>query len=99
VDIISMVKHAAKEEEPLLTAVERVERAFSRIVGDLLVTQEQQKWLDRIRARLQVSLSIDRDDFENVPILLDSGGWNPADRTFGGTLQELLNSINEAVAA
>ena len=31
VDIISMVKHAALEEEPLLTAAERVDRAIARI--------------------------------------------------------------------
>src|SRR6266851_4092546 len=30
VDIISMVKHAAKEEEPLLSAAERVDRALQR---------------------------------------------------------------------
>ena len=29
VDIISMVKHAARQDEPLLTAEERVERAFA----------------------------------------------------------------------
>ena len=33
VDIISMVKHAAKEEEPLLTAAERVERASRTHAG------------------------------------------------------------------
>jgi len=32
VDIISMIKHAAKEGEPLLTAEERVERAFAKVV-------------------------------------------------------------------
>lgn len=31
VDIISMIKHAAKEGEPLFTAEERVARAFGRI--------------------------------------------------------------------
>ena len=31
VDIISMVKHAAEEEQPLLTAEERVDRALARL--------------------------------------------------------------------
>src|SRR5262249_10922307 len=65
VDIISMVKHAAKEEEPLLTAAERVERAFAKITTGRQFTEEQKKWLGRIRAHLVVSLSIDREDFEN----------------------------------
>src|SRR5262249_58356567 len=82
VDIISMVKHAAREEEPLLTAPERVERAFDTITVGRQFTEEQQKWLHRIRAHLVVSLSIDREDFDNVPILLDAGGWRPAERAF-----------------
>jgi type I restriction enzyme R subunit len=99
VDIISMVKHAAREEEPLLTAPERVERAFAKITARRQFTEEQQKWLDRIRAHLVVSLSIDREDFENVPVLLDPGGWRPADRAFGGQLEALLHQLNEALAA
>jgi type I restriction enzyme R subunit len=99
VDIISMIKHAAREEEPLLTASERVERAFAKITGGREFTQEQRRWLDRIRAHLVVSLSIDREDFENVPILLDAGGWNAAEKVFEGRLDDLLHRINEAVAA
>jgi type I restriction enzyme R subunit len=99
VDIISMVKHAAKEEEPLLTAPERVERAFTRVTAGRQFTEDQQKWLDRIRAHLVVSLTIDREDFENVPILLDAGGWSRANRAFNGKLPELVEELNEAVAA
>jgi len=99
IDIISMVKHAAKEEEPLLTAAERIERAFAKITAGRQFTDEQQKWLERIRAHLVVSLSIDREDFENVPILLDAGGWKPADRAFNGHLDDFLNELNLAVAA
>jgi type I restriction enzyme R subunit len=99
VDIISMIKHAAKEEEPLLTAAERVERAFAKVTADRTFTQEQQKWLDRIRAHLVVGLSIDRDDFDNVPVLLDPGGWKSADRAFGGKLGDFLKEINGLLAA
>jgi EcoEI R protein C-terminal len=99
VDIISMIKHAAKEEEPLLTASERVERAFAKITAGRQFTEEQQKWLDRIRAHLVVSLSIDKKDFENVPVLLDAGGWKSADRAFGGMLSDVIRGLNEAVAA
>jgi type I restriction enzyme, R subunit len=99
IDIISMVKHAAHEEEPLLTASERVERAFAKITAGRQFTEEQQKWLGRIRAHLVVSLSIDKNDFENVPVLLDAGGWKSADRQFAGTLQKLIDHLNEAIAA
>jgi type I restriction enzyme, R subunit len=99
VDIISMVKHAAKNEEPLLTAPERVERAFAKVTTGRQFSEEQKKWLDRIRAHLVVGLSIDQQDFENVPVLLDAGGWKPADRAFSGGLDELLREINQALAA
>ncbi|HKW86294.1 MAG TPA: type I restriction-modification enzyme R subunit C-terminal domain-containing protein, partial [Nitrospiraceae bacterium] len=99
VDIISMVKHAASDQEPLLTAPERVERAFARITAGRQFTAEQQKWLERIRAHLAVNLSIDRKDFDSMPGLHDPGGWKPADRAFDGRLLELLHQINEALAA
>jgi type I restriction enzyme R subunit len=99
VDIISMVKHAAREQEPLLTAAERVERAFARITAGRRFTEEQQKWLGRIRAHLVVSLSIDRGDFDNVPVLLDAGGWKPADRAFNDQLEGFLQALNQALAA
>ena len=94
-----MVKHAAREEEPLLTAPERVERAFARVTAGRQFTEEQQKWLSRIRAHLGVSLSIDREDFDNVPVLLDAGGWKPADRAFNDRLEGFLQALNEALAA
>jgi len=49
VDIISMVKYAANEEQPLLTATERVERALARVTARQRFTPEQQQWLDRVR--------------------------------------------------
>ncbi len=63
VDIISMVKHAAHEEEELLTAEERVSRAFEKVAAGKTFTTEQQVWLDRIRAHLTANLSIDKEDF------------------------------------
>lgn len=76
-----MVKHAAKEEEPLLTWAER---------------EPQKLWLDRIRVQ---NLSIDRDDFDNIPVLYRLGGWGAANRAFNGQLEPLLVQINEAIAA
>ena len=99
VDVISMVKHAAKETEPLLTAAERVDRAFARLTAGRTFTPAQQAWLDRIRDHLVANLSIDRDDFENLPILADAGGWGSANKVFDGNLEELIATINEAVAA
>jgi len=99
VDIISMVKHAARDEEPLLTAEERVGRAFDLLTAKDTFTTEQQRWLERIRQHLIANLSIDEDDFENVPILQAAGGWGNANRAFKGKLPVLLKAFNEAIAA
>ena len=99
VDIISMVKHAARQDEPLFTAEERVQRAFMRVTAGRTFTAEQQEWLDRIRVHLVENLSIDHDDFEHVPVFARAGGWGKANRTFENRLPDLLRGINEAIAA
>lgn len=99
VDIISMVKHAAHEEEPLLTAEERVARVFDRLTAKEEYTREQEKWLERIREHLIANLSIDEEDFETVPVLQNAGGWGNANRAFDKKLPAFLKKLNEAVAA
>ncbi len=98
-DIISMVKHAADEENPLLTAPERVERAFTQIAKGQIFTEEQQKWLERIRTHLQENLSIEQADFEYQPTFADNGGWSKASVVFQGHLPILIKEINRAIAA
>ena len=93
-----MVKRAALDTAPLLTAHERVEAAMQRISAGRELTAEQTAWLDRIQLHLVQNLSIDRDDFALVPVLSDHGGWAPANTTFDGQLAELLASMNEELA-
>lgn len=99
VDIISMVKHAAHEQEPLYTAEERVRNAFDRLTSGKSFTSEQSQWLERIREHLIANLSIDKDDFEVVPIFTHVGGWGRANRVFNDQLEEMIQDLNEAIAA
>jgi type I restriction enzyme R subunit len=99
VDIISMVKHAADEHKPLYTAAERVALAFDQVVAGQTFTPEQQQWLDRIRSHMIENLSIDPEDFNIMPILANAGGWNRANQTFAGRLQDIIRALNSAVAA
>ncbi len=98
-DIISMVKHAANQQSPLLNAAERVERAFKGIIGSDSFTPEQLKWLGRIRTHLQENLSLDQEDFESQPVFADYGGWGNASKVFQGHLPVLIKQINGAIAA
>ncbi|HMO13600.1 MAG TPA: type I restriction-modification enzyme R subunit C-terminal domain-containing protein [Pirellulaceae bacterium] len=99
VDIISMVKHAASEQNPLLTAAERAARAIEQISHGQEYTAEQQQWLHRIEQHLAQNLSIDEEDFEYIPALEGAGGWGRANRVFNGKLKELLQQLNAALAA
>jgi type I restriction enzyme R subunit len=99
VDIISMVKHAAQADQPLLTADERATRAVAKVIAGVTLTPEQTAWLERIRVHLVQNLSIDEEDFEYVPVLHDFGGFRKADQAFQGKLREMLEQLNEALAA
>lgn len=100
VDIVSMVKHAVDEQQPLLTAQERAERAFAQVTAGLTFTPEQQRWLDRIREHMRANLSIDREDFDLIPIFTDIGGLPVVSRAFAaGWLDRLIRDLNRAIAA
>lgn len=99
VDIISMVKRAATETSPLLTAEERVNAAVATVSAGRTLTEEQNKWMEYIRQHLVQNLSIEPDDFDVIPVLADRGGWGRANRTFDGHLAELLDELNKELVA
>ena len=99
IDIISMVKHAAHDKAPLYTAEERVRNAFDRLTSGKSFKADQSQWLVRIREHLIANLSIDKDDFEVVPIFTHFGGWGRANRVFDNQLEDFIHDLNEAIAA
>jgi type I restriction enzyme R subunit len=99
VDLISMIKRAAREDEPLLTPEERVDRAIAAVTVGQHFTEAQQQWLRRIREHLVVNPSIDPDDFDLLPVFERVGGWGRANSTFDGELPALLKQLNGAIAA
>ena len=99
IDIISMVKHAAAETAPLYTAEERVNLAVERVLALRALTEDQKKWTEHIRQHLVANLSIDREDFDNVPVLSNRGGWGRANKVFDGQLADLVASLNREMVA
>lgn len=99
VDIISMVKSAADDASPLLTAEERVDDAIRRSLDGRTLTAVQQRWMDRIRHHLVMSLSIEQDDFDLIPILSDPGGWGRANKDFDGELMTMIHTLNRELVA
>ena len=98
-DIISMVKRAAVDTSPLLTAEERVNQAVDQVVAGRTLSEPQGKWIEYIRQHLVANLSIERDDFEAIPVLSDHGGWRRADFVFEGRLAVLIEDLNEELVA
>jgi type I restriction enzyme R subunit len=99
VDIISMVKHAADDHNPLLSSSERVEQAFAKLTKGRAFTDDQEAWLDRIKTHLQENLSIDQEDFETMPVFTRHGGWTRANNAFRKELPTLLKELNMVIAA
>lgn len=99
IDIISMVKRGAEAAAPLYTAEERVDRAIESIKARHQLTEAQARWLDHIRQHLIANLSIEREDFDDLPVLSHRGGWGRANHDFDGKLAGLLTDLNREVAA
>ena len=100
VDIISMVKHAAREEEPLCTAEQRIHRVFDKMAYSATLTPDQQQWMDKIREHLIANLSISKDDFDIIPLFAnEEEDWGKANRVFEGKLPALIDQWNAAIAA
>ena len=98
-DIISMIKHASNFEVPILNAKERVEHALTIIMGKKQFTDEQQTWLAYIKEHLIANLAISEEDFETMPVFERHGGLKAAKNVFGHDFNELINRLNEALAA
>jgi type I restriction enzyme R subunit len=103
-DIISMVKHAVRTDEPIYTAEERVQRAMNKFMetSPLLrrgVRGEALKWLGYIKEHLEKNLTLGLDDFEYTPIFERHGGIRKAKSVFNDQLETLISELNFHVAA
>ncbi|HWQ82735.1 MAG TPA: type I restriction-modification enzyme R subunit C-terminal domain-containing protein [Ignavibacteria bacterium] len=99
VDIISMVKHAAKETEPLLSTEERVNQAIQKVTAGKELNSEQQKWMEYIKEHLKQNMTLDEDDLNELPVFRDRGGLNKFKKVFPGEYKRIINEINIAIAA
>lgn len=96
-DIISMIKHAAKEE-PLISGKERVDLAVAKVTDGKTLTPQQQEWLVLIKKHLIENLTIEPEDFDSMPIFVNYGGsFNRINKDFDNNLMMYINQINSAM--
>ena len=98
-DLISMIKHAADSQEPLLTAPERVEKVLEEMRAFHTFTPDQEKWLGLIGEHLKENLSISEDDLDFQPVFTQRGGLARARRVFGKELPPLIDRLNHTLVA
>ncbi len=99
VDIISMVKHAAKESEPLLSPEERVNQAIKKVTYGIKLNEEQEKWMEYIKEHLKQNMTIGEDDFKELPVFTDRGGFTRFKKVFPENYRKIITEINTAIAA
>ena len=102
-DIISLLRFAFGEESELVPFAEIVNERFEKWIKQQeqqskKFTPEQMKWLTKIKDHIASSLAIEKDDFELSPFY-EEGGLIKAYQIFGNELDEILEELNQVLAA
>ena len=98
VDIISMIKHADKKE-PLLSVNERIDKAIEKVFGDKILDSAQQEWIAYIKEHLITNLTLEEEDFNDMPVFENHGGLGRFKKLFKDEYKVLIEEINAAIAA
>lgn len=101
-NIISLLRFAIGETNNLEQFSETVEDRFQTWLSAQkeegnLFTPDQIEWLYMIKEHITTSLTIEIDDFDNVPFH-DKGGAIKAYQLFGEKLNSILTELNEELA-
>lgn len=98
-DLIAIVRHALHPDEPLVPVAEVIEVRYREWLAEQVpFTPEQLDWLDAIKNHIATSLSIEQDDFVEMPFA-QKGGLGRVYQLFGDRLPSLLDELNDRLAA
>jgi type I restriction enzyme, R subunit len=102
-DVVALVRHAIEPDSLLTPFGETVEERYQRWLADKAAaganfTTEQRRWLDAIKDHIARSLTIEVEDFAEVPFN-NYGGLGRAYELFGEQLPEILEDLNMRLAA
>jgi len=91
--IIGFIRQAALGD-PLMPYEDRVRAAIRRILNKRKWTEQQRKWLERIRDQIIIEVVVDRESLDQGNFQRD-GGFKNINRAFDGQLETILGDINE----
>ncbi len=102
-DLVALVRFALEQQPVLAPFADSVSERFNQWLtaktkAGKAFTPEQLAWLNLIRDHIATSLSIESGDFDYAPFS-QRGGLGKAHQIFGEQLPELLDELNEALAA
>jgi len=102
-DLVSLVRFAIHQDNELVPFPERVNANFKawlagqESAGKQFST-DQRRWLEMIRDHIAANLGIEPDDFEYAPFA-QKGGLGKVYQLFGDDLNNLIEQLNESLAA
>jgi type I restriction enzyme R subunit len=98
-DIISLLKNADNNANPLLTAQERVEQTMKHIMAAHTFNEEQKLWLGYIHDHLLKNPFLEKGIFDVMPIFEGKGGLTKAKKVFGANFNKIIDEINTDLVA
>ena len=93
-DIISLVRFAMGETETLEPFAVTIEEKFQQWLRGKKFSSEQVCWLEKIKEHIITSVRIDVEDLQEMPQEAFQGV-----QLFGNDLMDILNELNEVLAA
>jgi len=99
-DLVSLVRYALDQENELVPFPEKVDTNFKAWLAQQENKFDEKKllWLEMIKDHIAGNLSIEIDDFEYVPFSQE-GGLGKVYQLFGDELNDIIDELNEALAA
>lgn len=101
--LVSLIRKVSGVDKALTAYDKTVDRNFQNWVfkkqaGALKFTEEQMQWLRMIKEHIATSIHLDADDLDYTPFDA-AGGKGKMHQLFGDRMHEIINELNEALAA
>jgi type I restriction enzyme R subunit len=103
VDLVSLVRYALHQRDDLVPYAQTVRQRFNRWLAEQRTrgrgfTDEQVQWLEMMAEHIARSLEMEMEDFGLTPFA-EQGGLGRAAQVFGPELRQVVQELNEALAA
>jgi type I restriction enzyme R subunit len=102
-DIVSLLRFATHRDDELVPFGDQVRERFAAWMAQQdnrgrAFTAEQRRWLEMMRDHIATSLEMTVEDLDYAPFA-EAGGRGKAAQVFGEELGEVLDELNEVLAA